>query len=164
MKTLLKTALIASAFTSLAATATMYDTDTDSAVFNIGGTIEEMCKVKSTSNLSASSLVIDASVKVQDIGTLEVWCNTGRAAVTKYSSANKGYLVSGDNKVAYTLDVGTLASDIILSNEYTVSGTTAGSDVNGETESHALKIRPIATGLEFAGKYSDTITVTVSYN
>lgn len=162
MKTLLKTTLIAVVFTSLATTASINDSDTDSAVFDISAIIEETCKVKSTG--SASSLVIDSSNTVQQIGTLEVWCNTGRNASTKYSSANNGYLVSGNNKVAYTLDVGNMTSDVNLNSDYTAASTDAGSGIKGETQAHELKIRPISTGLDLAGEYSDTITVTVSYN
>lgn len=167
MQTLLKATLSVSVFTAMAVTATVTatvsDSDTDTAVFNLGGTIEETCKVKGTKNANISSLVIDSSNTAQEIGRLEVWCNTGRNATTKYSSANDGYLVNGNNKVAYTLDIGNEANDLDLSREYTVSSTEAGSGVTGETKAQTLKIKPLATGLDIAGEYSDTITVTVSY-
>ena len=164
MKTLLKTALIVSAFTSIAASANISLSDTNSAVFNIGGTVDNLCKVKSNADSGASSILIDSTQTLQDIGTLEVWCNTGESTTTTYTSANSGFLVSGANKVAYTLNVGKLASDISLNRTYTAKNTAAGSGTEGDTELHALKIKPLSTGLEFAGQYADTITVTVSYN
>ena len=164
MKTLLKTTLIVSALTSMTATAKISVSDTDTAVFNIGGTILSTCKVNGTSSAKASSLVIDESNVTQDIGTLDVWCNTGGNATTIYSSANNGFLVDGANKVAYTLDVGDIASDVSLTSNYTASATAAGSGDQGDSQSHDLKITPISTGLDYAGDYSDTITVTVSYN
>ena len=164
MKLLQKSLLIASMVASMSTTAAISVSDTNSAVFNIGGTIEAMCKVNSTGSAGASSLVIDESNTTQDIGTLEVWCNTGRNATTKYSSANNGFLVDGSNKIAYTLDVGNFANSIDLASDYTASATEAGSDKNGTSKAHALKITPISTGLDYAGEYSDTITVTVSYN
>ncbi len=164
MKTLIKTIVAASVLASMTATANISVSDTNTAVFNIGGTIEPMCKVKSVASLNAQSIVLDENNATQEIGTLEVWCNTGRSATTKYASANSGFLVSGDKKIGYTLDVGALASAVDLSNEYTASNTTAGSDSSGTTAGHTLKITPKSNGLDYAGDYSDTITVTVSYN
>ncbi|MCJ8272195.1 MAG: hypothetical protein MJK04_22700 [Psychrosphaera sp.] len=163
-KQLRKTLIIASAVASMSATAAITVSDTNSAVFIIGGTIESMCKVNSDSSANASSLIIDETNTSQDIGTLEVWCNTGSNATTKYSSLNNGFLVDGVNKVAYTLDVGNFANNVDLSSEYTASATEAGTDNTGTSQSHALKITPLSTGLDMAGNYSDTITVTVSYN
>lgn len=164
MKTLLKSILFTSVVVSGSVTAAISVSDTNAAVFNIGGTIEAMCKVNSTGSANAASLVIDETNTAQDIGTLEVWCNTGRNATTKYSSSNNGFLVDGTKRIAYTLDVGSFANAIDLASDYTASATAAGSDRNGASEAHALKITPISTGLDLAGQYSDTITVTVSYN
>ncbi|MFT4926075.1 MAG: spore coat protein U-like protein [Phenylobacterium sp.] len=164
MKTLIKTLIAASLFTTLQATAAISVSDTNSAVFILGGTIEPMCKVNSTASAGASALIIDETNASQDVGTLEVWCNTGSNATTKYASANNGFLVDGSKKIAYTLDVGNFASDIDLASEYTASATEAGTDRNGTSQGHALKVTPQSTGLDAAGTYSDTITVTVSYN
>jgi spore coat protein U-like protein len=164
MKLLQKTLLITSAVTSLSATAEISVSDTNMAVFNIGGTIEAMCKINSTGSKNASALIFDETNTEQEIGSLEVWCNTGRNATTKYSSANNGFLVDGANKVAYTLDVGNFANNVDLKNEYTASATESGTGNTGKSKSHALKITPQSTGLDMAGSYSDTITVTVSYN
>jgi hypothetical protein len=46
MKTLLKTALIVSAFTSLTSTAAINVTDSNSAVFNFGGSVDEQSLTK----------------------------------------------------------------------------------------------------------------------
>jgi hypothetical protein len=164
MKLLPTTLLIASAVASLSATAAITVSDTNSAVFIIGGTIESMCKVKSDSSANASTLIIDETNTSQDIGSLQVWCNTGSNATTKYASLNNGFLVDGANKVAYTLEVGSFANNVDLSSEYTASATEVGTDKTGTSKSHALKVTPLSTGLDMAGNYSDTITVTVSYN
>lgn len=164
MKTLIKTIVAGSVLASMTATADISVSDTNTAVFNIGGTIEPMCKVKSLASAGAASLVIDENNTTQDIGTLEVWCNTGRNATTKYASANNGFLVDGANKIGYTLDVGSIASAVDLTSEYTASSTNAGTGRNGASENHTLKVTPKSTGLDYAGSYSDTITVTVSYN
>ena len=163
-KALTKTLIIASTVTSLSVTAAISVSDTNTAAFNFGGTIEAMCKVKSTGSNNASALVIDETNSTQDIGSLEVWCNTGSNATTKYASLNNGFLVDGANKIAYTMDVGSFANNVDLSSEYTASATEAGTDKTGTSKSHALKITPQSTGLDMAGNYSDTITVTVSYN
>ena len=168
MKTLIKTIAAASIFATTlvtgSANAGISVTDTNQAVFNFGGTIEPMCKVKSTASSSAANLTIDENNATQDIGTLEVWCNTGRSATTKYASQNNGFLVDGANKIGYTLDVGSFANAVDLASEYTAANTDAGADRNGTSKSHALKITTKSTGLDYAGTYSDTITVTVSYN
>jgi spore coat protein U-like protein len=163
-KSLVVATAIVSALSSVAATAAIKVSDSNTAVFNIGGTIDAMCKVNSTGHANASSLVLDQNNATQEIGVLEVWCNTGDNATTKYSSANNGFLVSGDDKIAYTLDVGNFASAVDLATDYTADTTAAGTDKNGSAESHTLKITPQSTGLDAAGDYADTITVTVSYN
>lgn len=164
MKTLINTIAAATVLTAMSANAGISVTDTNQAVFNFGGTIEPMCKVKSTASASAANLTIDQNNATQDIGTLEVWCNTGRSATTKYASANNGFLVDGANKIGYTLDVGSFANAVDLASEYTAANTDAGADRNGTSKSHDLKITTKSTGLDYAGSYSDTITVTVSYN
>lgn len=164
MKNLIKTIVAASVLTSLNATAVITVSDTNTAIFNLGGTIEPMCKVKSLADASSAALLIDQSNATQNIGTLEVWCNTGRNATTKYTSANNGFLVDGANKIGYTLDIGSIASSVDLSSEYTAANTDAGEDRTGTTKPHVLKVTPQSTGLDYAGTYTDTITVTVSYN
>jgi spore coat protein U-like protein len=164
MQILVKITIVTTLFASVAAYTAISESDTNTAVFNFGGTVEEICKVKSAGTASASSLVIDSSNTAQTIGTLEVWCNTGRSASTKYASSNNGYLVNGDNQIAYTLAVGDLATDMDLSQAQVLSATDAGSDTKGSAKEHVLKIKPVTTGVDLAGDYSDTITVTVSYN
>lgn len=164
MNTFIKSLSFALSIVSLSAGAAVTVSDTNSASFNFSGNIEAMCKVKGTGSAAATALVIDQNNASQDIGTLEVWCNTGRNATTKYASANNGYLVDGSNKIAYTLDVGNSANAIDLTQDYTNANTDAGSDGLGSGKSHALKITPQTSGLDAAGQYSDTITVTVSYN
>lgn len=164
MNTLIKTIVAATVLVATSANADISVTDTNQAVFNFGGTIEPMCKVKSNASAGASNLVIDENNATQNIGSLEVWCNTGRSATTKYASQNNGFLVDGANKIGYTLDVGGFASNVDLASEFTAATTDAGTDRNGTSKSHDLKITTKSTGLDYAGTYSDTITVTVSYN
>lgn len=136
--------------------------DNNTTSFNFGGTIAPMCKVAGAQNNTAA-LTLSSNTS-QDIGTLEVWCNTGRDATTKYSSANNGYLVDGDNRIAYTLDVGELGQNIDLASDFADTNTQAGQGNDGAGKTQTLKVTPKGTGLESAGSYSDTITVTVAYN
>jgi spore coat protein U-like protein len=163
MNTLLKTTLIAATLASLNVNAGISVGDDNTAEFTFGGTIAKMCKVTST-NAETSTLVLGASPQTQPIGTMEVWCNTGSNATTKYASANNGVLKSGDNEIAYTLTVGSIKSDMSLTTEQTLSATAAGSNRAGDSEAHILQITPQSNGLDLAGTYSDTITVTVSFN
>lgn len=155
---------LATASVSLPVMADISATDTSSTTFNFGGTISPMCKVNGVASQTAAALVLNQNNASQDIGSLEVWCNTGRNATTRYTSANSGFLVDGANKIPYTLGVGSVADNIDLSSEYVNANTDAGTDNNGTAKSQALKITPQSNGLDNAGQYSDTITVTVSYN
>ncbi|WP_440056765.1 hypothetical protein ACSLBF_17960 (plasmid) [Pseudoalteromonas sp. T1lg65] len=164
MKTLLKSLFVASAITSISAAAAVSDTSGTEAKFSFEGTIEPMCKTDSGTN-SVTGLILDASKQTQEIGTLDVWCNTGENATTEYTSANGGYLVSGDNKIAYTLDIGDTTGVELQNGTFKHSkATAAGTGRFGETKATALKITPQSNGLDSAGTYSDTITVTVSPN
>jgi len=164
MKTLLKTTLIAATIASLNANAAISVGDTTSAVFNFGGTIEKKCKVKSTTT-GVQALTLDENSGAQSIGTLDVWCNmTGSNVITTYSSANGGKLKDGNNTIGYTLAVGGIESGIELDQDYSVGGTTAGTGRTGTSTAHILTINPETNGLDTAGDYSDTITVTVSFN
>lgn len=163
-KSIVIASTLATAIASVSATAAIKVSDNNTAVFNIGGTIDPMCKVNSQGHANAAALILDETNATQEVGTLRVWCNTGGNATTKYASANNGYLVSGEHRIAYTLDVGNFLSNVDLTSDYTASSTSAGFDRNGASEAHALKVTPLSTGLDAAGDYSDTITVTVSYN
>jgi spore coat protein U-like protein len=164
MNTLIKSVSLVTTVGSLSALAAVSVSDTNSASFNFSGTIEPVCKVKGSDSNGATAMVIDQNNTTQDIGSLEVWCNTGRTATTNYSSANKGFLVDGSNQIAYTLSVGDGSAAIDLAGGYTDANTETGSDSNGTGKTSALKITPQSNGLDAAGQYSDTITVTVSYN
>ncbi len=148
---------------SFAVVANIKVSDTASASFHFGGTVAASCKVRSVASADANNLTLAADSSAQDIGSLEVWCNTGNNASTQYTSANRGFLVNGDSKIAYTLAVGD-GNEISLANDYVNSNTQAGFGDDGNSESHKLTITPQATGLDDAGAYSDTITVTVTYN
>ncbi len=160
MNTLLKTTLIASTFTSMAAMANVTGSEGNTASFGISGTISEKCRV--TSVADNTELVLDENNSEHTIGTLNVWCNNGNNASTKYSSANGGFLRIGatTNEIAYQLQIGSAGFISLTSDKDVV--TTAGNGNSGAVMSHVLKIKPQSNGLEDAGTYTDTITVTVS--
>jgi hypothetical protein len=164
MNILLKTTLLTSAVASISVTAGITFSGINRVASNNGGIVEAMCKVKSSGSTSISPLVIDETNTPQDVGTLDVWCNTGRSATTKYSSSNNGFLVDGANKIGYTLDVGNSANEIDLASDYTSSEIDASTDSKGASKPHALKITLNSADVDYASEYSDTITVTVSYN
>jgi spore coat protein U-like protein len=167
MNTLLKPLFVACAIISLPAICAVTDTTANEAKFSFEGTVEPTCKTDSGSN-AISGLDLSATAQTQDIGTLEVWCNTGENATTQYTSANGGYLVSDNaqaSKLAYTLNVGDTAGIDLQNGAYThLKATLAGTGVTGDTKATSLKITPQTNGLNDAGTYSDTITVTVSSN
>ena len=164
LKTMALSAIVLISFVSVfSAYANIKVSDTSSTTFHFGGTIAASCKVNSNASLNANSLNLLDNTASQDIGTLEVWCNTGGNATTRYSSANQGYLVSGDSKIPYNLSLGQ-DSNISLRQEYVNSATAAGFGSDGEGQFQSLKVTTQGTGLDSAGDYSDTITVTVAYN
>ncbi|WP_462151921.1 hypothetical protein [Pseudoalteromonas xiamenensis] len=168
MNTLLKTLLVATAITSAAANAAnVTSTSASEAKFSFAGKIDPMCKTSSGTTNSVTNLVLDASQQVQDIGTLDVWCNTGKNATTEYTSANGGFLVADNaqsSKIAYMLTVDGISDINLQTGKYSHTATLAGTGTSGETKATALKIKPLSNGLNDAGTYSDTITVTVSPN
>ncbi|BBN82565.1 hypothetical protein PA25_25500 [Pseudoalteromonas sp. A25] len=164
MNILLKSLLVVSAALSLPATTEVTDQTTNQAKFSFAGTVEPLCKTSSGSN-NITTLTLDASQTAQEIGTLDVWCNTDDNATTEYSSANGGYLVADNSqgsKLAYTLSIGDKTGIDLKAGTYThEKATSAGTSNTGETESTLLKITPLSNGLNESGTYSDTITVTV---
>jgi len=163
MNIFVKILFVIALLTSITADTAVSKSDNSTAVFNFGGTINEICKIKSVGTLGASSLVIDSSNIAQSVGTLEVWCNNGRNPSTNYVSSNNGYLVSGNNQIPYTLAVGSISNELDLSTAQKINATEAGSGKTGTGKIYELKIKPTTTGLDLAGDYSDTITVTVGY-
>ena len=168
MSTLLKSLLVATAITSMGTAAVVLDTSGIEAKFAFEGTIEPLCKTSSGNNNNVTSLKLDASQQTQEIGTLDVWCNTGENATTEYTSANGGFLVASNtqgSKIAYTLNIGDTAGIDLESGTYKhTKATGAGTGDTGETQATSLKITPQSNGLNDSGTYSDTITVTVSPN
>ncbi|MCF2857668.1 hypothetical protein L1286_09310 [Pseudoalteromonas sp. SMS1] len=168
MNVLLKSLLAATAITSMGAAAAVLDTSGTEAKFTFEGTIEPMCKTSSGNNNSVTGLKLDSSQQTQEIGTLDVWCNTGENATTEYTSANGGFLVANNaqaSKIAYTLNIGDTAGIDLQTGAYKhTKATAAGTGSTGDTQATSLKITPQSNGLNDAGTYSDTITVTVSPN
>ncbi|WP_105169103.1 hypothetical protein [Pseudoalteromonas sp. T1lg23B] len=166
MNTLLKSLFVASAITSMSAAAAVAQTTGTEASFSFEGTIEPMCKTDSGTN-SVTGLNLDSTQETQEIGTLDVWCNTGENATTEYSSANGGFLVADNaqsSKIAYTLSIGNTTGVDLQGGTYKHLTTLAGTGSTGETQATSLKITPQTNGMNDAGTYSDTITVTVSPN
>ncbi len=105
--------------------------------------------------------MLDETQQLQEIGSLNVWCNTGSPAQTTYSSENNGFLINPNTleKIQYKLDFGGALTSLATDH---IDSTTAGTGKTGTTASQVLKIKPESNGLEGAGVYSDIITVTVS--
>lgn len=164
MKNLTKTLALISAVMTLTANAEIAVTDTDTTSFDIGGEILPECKVSSYSPERSTSLDLSSS-EAQTTASVSLWCNTGQGtANTTYASANAGFMVNENGqKIAYTMDVSGTASDLSLTSAQTVRQI-SGSGVDGAQQTRSVKIKPIVTGFEYAGVYSDTIEVTVSYN
>ena len=174
MKSLTKTLIAASFLTSFVASATeigLSETSTDS--FTIGGTIESECKVSTTSNDSSLDLTGESGSNPQTSAAVNTWCNTGDSTVTTtFSSLNGGNLINEHgNTIAYTINVGdaelgdSVATGLSLSSDQDVElglDTDEADVKSGQQTSRNVSIIPAATGYDYAGTYTDTITVTVS--
>ncbi|OHU88470.1 MULTISPECIES: hypothetical protein [Pseudoalteromonas] len=167
MITILKPLFAISAIISLSTMSAVTETTGSEAQYSFTGTVEPMCKTSSGTN-SVTGLNLSTASQAQEIGTLDVWCNTGENATTTYSSANGGYLVADNaqnSKLAYTLNIGDTTGIDLQAGAYEhLNATAAGTGSSGETQATLLKITPQVNGLNEAGTYSDTITVTVSAN
>lgn len=164
LNTFTKTAAILSTVVALTAQADIAVTDTDTTSFDIGGEILPECKV-SNSALSAATSLDLSSTDAQSAANVSIWCNTGQGtASTTYSSQNAGYLVNEDGKkIAYKIDIDGTASDLALTSDRTVNQQ-SGAGTDGADATKTVSIKPVVTGFEYAGTYSDTIEVTVAYN
>ncbi|BDX05958.1 hypothetical protein [Planctobacterium marinum] len=166
MKTLIKTIAIITTAAALNANASISVEDTNETSFDIGGEILPECKVNSTASNGATGLDL-ASTTAQDVASVEIWCNTGQStANTTYSSANGGVLKNDTHSgkdIAYLLDIADTSTGLSLTSDQEVSQS-AGSDVEGASVAKTVSIRPQVNGFEYEGSYSDTITITVSYN
>ncbi|MFC3030997.1 hypothetical protein ACFOEE_00430 [Pseudoalteromonas fenneropenaei] len=167
MHSILKSLLLVAVVTAMPVVSNVTDATTAQAKFSFEGAVEPACKTSSGIN-SIAGLTLDTSQQAQEIGTLEVWCNTGENATTEYSSLNGGFLVANNaqgSKMAYTLDIGDTTGVDLQNGIYKhLQATVAGTGNTGDTKATSLKITPLANGLNAAGTYSDTITVTVSAN
>jgi hypothetical protein len=166
MKTVIKTIAIVASFAALNANATIELSHTDTTSFDVGGSIAAECKINSTQAPGATSLDL-ASSNAQEVASVELWCNTGQStARTTYSSLNNGVLSNGTHAsqdIAYLIDIAETGSDLSLTSSQTVSQSSS-TGVNGASTSRTVSIKPIITGFEYEGSYSDTITVTVALN
>ncbi len=164
MKTLTKTLAILTTAATFAANASISVEDDATTNFEIGGTIPSECKVSSSALSGASSLDL-STTDAQNAATVSVWCNTGQASAnTTYSSENDGRLFNSDRNeyISYLLDIGS-TSNVNLNSDH-VESQTAGSGTSGTSADTTIAIRPQVNGFESEGNYTDTITVTVSYN
>ncbi len=165
MNTFNKALIVLSSTFALAANAAISVSDSETTSFDIGGQIDPECKVSNYSPERSTSLDL-SSTEAQTTASVSIWCNTGQGtASTTYASTNGGYLVNEDgNQIAYLVDIsGGTASDMALTSPQSVNQV-AGSGVDGSAASRAVMIKPQVNGFEYAGTYSDTIEVTVSYN
>ncbi|XOV77500.1 MAG: hypothetical protein ACFHVJ_00230 [Aestuariibacter sp.] len=164
MKTFTKTIALLSTVVALTAQADIAVSDTDSTSFDIGGEIQPECKVSNSALNTATALDL-SSTDAQTAANVSIWCNTGQGtASTTYSSQNAGFLVNeSGKKIAYKIDIDGTANDLALTSDQTVAQQ-SGQGVEGADATKAVSIKPVVTGFEFAGTYSDTIEVTVAYN
>ncbi|MCC2607277.1 hypothetical protein [Planctobacterium marinum] len=163
MKTINKTLIAIAAFTALNANATISVDDTEQTSFDIGGEILPECKV--TNNAATTATALDlSSAEAQRTASISLWCNTGQGtAKTTYSSINGGYMVSQEGKkIAYSIDISGTANDLSLTRDQTVNQV-SGKGVDGAEATRSVSVKPLVTGFEYAGTYTDTIEVTVSY-
>ncbi|MCC2607279.1 hypothetical protein [Planctobacterium marinum] len=165
MKKFIKTVALLSVTAALNTNAAISVDDTAETSFEIGGTILPECKVNNTSSSGAMSLNL-ASTEAQGVATVEIWCNTGQStANTTYESLNGGVLKNGTHSgedIAYLLDISDTQTGIDLSTAQTVSQG-SGADIEGASIARTVSIRPQVNGFEYEGSYSDTISITVSY-
>lgn len=155
---------VASGLSASSSFAAISLTDTSQSSFNIGGFISPECKVNNVANNTSTALDL-TSTSAQTASSVSVWCNTGQSAAnTTYASDNDGFLVNETgNRIAYNINVGDQGNDISLSTPQSISQQ-SGFGENGEEQVTDVAIVPQVNGLEFSGTYSDTISVTVSYN
>jgi spore coat protein U-like protein len=162
MTKLIKTISMISAAVALNAGAVAVS-DTEQTSFEIGGEILSECKVSNNTLTGATTLDL-TSTTAQAAADVSIWCNTGQStATTTYTSENAGKLVhdSAGHQIGYELEVGGQTLD--LSQARSISQI-AGAGTDGSTQSTTVSIKPLVTGFEYAGAYTDTITVTVTFN
>lgn len=161
MKNVIKTLVALAVFNSVAANAAEEDATTS---FSIGGTIESTCTVTSTQAVGITDLDL-TSASSQSLGSINVWCNNGETSTTTYQSENGGVLqTASDDEIAYKLVLGGETVEFDASGAASLNPTTAGTGTGGTTASTTVNVIPEVTGLEAAGNYTDTITVTVTAN
>lgn len=163
MNKVTKTMIAIAATTAFCANASISVSDDDQTSFDIGGQIQPECKVSNSS--SERSMALDlASSEAQTTASVSLWCNTGQgAARTTYSSLNNGYMVSAEGKkIAYSVDITGTANDMLLTSAQSIKQE-VGTGVDGADVARDVKVKPLITGFEYAGTYTDTIEVTVSY-
>lgn len=167
MKKFIKTVALLSvtAAINVNANATISVNDTNETSFEISGTILPECKVNNTTVSGATSLNL-ASTEAQSVASVEIWCNTGQSSAnTTYESLNGGVLKNDTHTgkdIAYLVDISDTQTGVDLSTAKTISQG-SGSDTEGLSVARTVSIRPQVTGFEYEGSYTDTISITVSY-
>lgn len=163
MKQLKKSLLIAAICASPVAVNAIELTDTDTATFEISGTIEKMCKVSTYAGEPTREVDLSAGAGASTTSSISTWCNTGQATVdTTFSSANGGKMKNeAGDEIGYSASLGNSTFD--LTDDVTVSKVTSG-NLNGTHTSSSFKVQPDVNGFERAGVYTDTITVQVAPN
>lgn len=121
-------------------------------------TVNTSCKVASSSQHMAQ-LDLSKNAGLQKATTLSIWCNNDGAATTTFSSSNGGFLESNSGEqIAYQMSLGE-KSNIDMQNQYSTQSSRANTD--GVLRETVVSILPKVNGLERAGNYTDTITVTI---
>lgn len=161
---MIKASLLAMIVTAYQADANILLSDTATTSIDVGGEVLPICKVQNNVKSRATSLDL-TSTAAQKTNNVFIWCNTGdNSASATYSSANNGNLVNenGDS-IPYLVTIPNTESNFSLATAHTVTQR-AGNGIDGNKKGRVVKIKPQVNGFEYAGTYSDTITVTVAVN
>lgn len=165
MKQFKKSLLIAAMLATPLATNAIELTDTDTATFEISGTIEKMCKVSTYAGEPARAVDLSPGAAASTTSSVSTWCNTGQSTVaTTFSSANSGKMKNeAGDEIGYTASLSGTGSAFDLTSDVTLAKVTSG-NLDGSHVSRSFKVQPDVNGFERAGVYTDTITVQVAPN
>lgn len=134
----------------------------DNVQIPLSGTLDPVCNV--TVNLNGPFDDLDmTSTATQGNEGLRPVCNYAGTLTVTFVSANGGFLVSGQNSVGYTLQIGNGA---LLSPTQLLAPTVIPnwpSTVAKVSDPRAMKVALLAAATA-AGTYTDTITASVTPN
>ncbi|MCC5855107.1 MAG: hypothetical protein JJU10_05395 [Idiomarina sp.] len=160
MKTLRLIPALAGLMLAGTAVANVTAENSETATFELSGTIYEQCRVTVyCPDSRCQNLDLSSAAGSQTTASVGVWCNDGRGSANIQYESENGGLASGDNLIDYEMSVGN-DSGLASSGVFEVNRP-AGQGLQGAVQSRSFSIRPQTTGLETRGTYTDTVRVTV---